>query len=112
MYESLKFKDSYMHQEWLIVDSASAQIRTIERAGQYCMLFPSFKLETAVEYWRAVCVYTQAVRHCVVGSSADCQTFLAQSPYIVYEGEKCKVVGTIHNSNNERIERTACVCIR
>jgi hypothetical protein len=36
----------------------------------------------------------------VVGS-ADGQTFLAQSPYVFYEGEKCKVVGTIHNSNDE-----------
>jgi hypothetical protein len=33
--------------------------------------------------------------------SADGQTFLAQSPYVFYEGEKCKVVGTIHNSNDE-----------
>jgi hypothetical protein len=35
-----------------------------------------------------------------VVDSADGQTFLAQSPYVFYEGEKCKVVGTIHNSND------------
>jgi hypothetical protein len=57
------------------------------------------KLKTAVEYWRAVCVYTHKPFVIAVVGNADGQTFLAQSPYVFYEGEKCKVVGTtIHNS--------------
>jgi hypothetical protein len=43
--------------------------------------------------------FIRAVRLFVIAvdvGSADSQTFLAQSPYVFYEGEKCKVVGTIH----------------
>jgi hypothetical protein len=45
--------------------------------------------------------FVRAVRSLVIAvvGSANGQTFLAQSPYVFYEGEKCKVVGTIHNSN-------------
>jgi hypothetical protein len=49
----------------------------------------------------ALYVYTHKPFIIAVVGSADGQTFLAQSPYVFYEGEKCKVVGTIHNSNDE-----------
>jgi hypothetical protein len=100
------------------VDSASAQTAQTngsnERTARSTVCWFPLKLKTAVEYWRALYVYThkpfvRAIRSFIIAvvGSADGQTFLDQSPYVFYEGEKCKVVGTIHNSDDERIERTA-----